>query len=118
MTPPKKQYYFFSKNFSLRFEGFFSFLNITCETSDVSWMDTTTTAIVKVAKYKSGPFELAESMSKRPAGFVYIGNIVYYLTNLPNPFPRGLEIDLEGSSRFPTVMLLMLINRLSLFYYL
>ena len=47
-------------------------------------------AIVKVSEHKLGLFEHAQSMSKQPAGLVYIGNIINYLFFLPAPFPRGL----------------------------
>ena len=57
---------------------------------------------VKVTKHKSGPFEDVESMSKWPAGSVYIGKMIYYLIYLLDPFPRGLEVDIEGSSIFLT----------------
>ena len=33
-------------------------------------------------------------------GSIYIGNLLNYLTYLTAPFPRGLEIDLEGDSTF------------------
>ena len=54
-------------------------------------------------------------MSKQPAGSVYIGNNINYLTYLPFTFPRGLEVDLEGSSTFPTLILSVHIDRLGLF---
>ena len=53
-------------------------------------------------------------MSKQPSRSVYIGNIKYYLIYLPDTFPRGLEVDLEGSSTFLPLLLLMLIDRLGL----
>ena len=72
--------------------------------------------IVKITKCKSGQFENAVSMCKRPKGSVYIGNIVYYLTYLLYPFPRSL-VDLERSRILPTITLLMHIDRLGLFYH-
>ena len=51
-------------------------------------------------------FEHAISMSKWPAGSIHVGNIVYYFTYLPAPFLRGLEIDLEGKTTFPTLTLI------------
>ena len=57
-------------------------------------------------------------MSKQPIGLVHIGNIIYYLLYLPDTFHRGLEVDLEGSSTFLTLMLLMHIDRLDLFSHL
>ena len=35
----------------------------------------------------------------------YVGNIINYLCHLPDPFPRGLWKDLEGSSTFLPLML-------------
>ena len=77
-------------------------------------MDITLLIVVKVSKHKLKPFDLAQKISKWPVGLVYIGNIINYLLNFPNPFPRGLEIDLDGSSTFPKLILLMHINRLGL----
>ena len=57
-------------------------------------------------------------MSKRPTGFVYIGSIINYLLYLPDPFPRGLEVDLKGSSIFPTLMPSMHVDRLGLLNHL
>ena len=57
-------------------------------------------------------------MSRWPTGFAYAGYILYYLIYHPDPFPRGLEVNLEGSSIFPTLKLSMHINRLGLFYHL
>ena len=74
--------------------------------------------IVKMIKYKSEPFEHAENMSKWPSGSMYIGNIFYYLTHLTDTFPKGLEVDLKGSSTFPTLMLSIHIYRLGLLSYL
>ena len=54
-------------------------------------------------------------MSKCPAILAYIGNIINYLWHLFAPFPRGLWKDLEGSSTFLPLMLLMHIDRLGLF---
>ena len=73
---------------------------------------------IKVSKCKLGPFEYAQSISKQPTKLVYIGNIISYLFFLPDPFPRGLKVDLEGSSTFPTLTLLIHINRLGLFSHL
>ena len=73
--------------------------------------------IVKVAKHKSGWFEHAIRMFKWPTGFIYIGNIIYYLAYLPTPCPRGLEVDLEGSSTFSMPILSIHIDRLGLFCY-
>ena len=44
----------------------------------------------------------------------YVGNIINYLCHLPDPFPRGLWKDLEGSSTFLPLMLLMYIDRIRL----
>ena len=71
-----------------------------------------------MSKCKSGPFEHAQSMSKWPAGSAYVGNFINYLLYLPDPFLRGLCIDLEGSSTFLLLMLLMHIDRLGLFSHL
>ena len=57
-------------------------------------------------------------MSKQPAGSVNIGNIINYLSYLPDPFPKGLEVDLDGISTSPTLMLLIFFDRLGLFSYL
>ena len=76
------------------------------------------TAIVKMTKHKSGPFEYAESMPKGPARSVYLGNMIYYLLYLHILLPKGLEADLKGSNTFPILMLLMHIDRLGLFCYL
>ena len=67
-----------------------------------------------MTKQKSGLLEHAQSMSKWPVESVYIGNIYYYPRNLLITFPRGLEVDLEGSSTFLIFMLLMHIDRLGL----
>ena len=72
----------------------------------------------KVSKCKSGPFEHAQSMSKWPTGLAYAGSFINYLLYLPDPFPRGLCIDLEGGSTFPPLKLLMYIDRLGLFSHL
>ena len=82
---------------------------------DVSWMDITMTTIVKMTKHKLRLLEHTESISKWPTGSVYIGNIVYHLTCLSAFFLKGLEVDLEGSSIFPTFILLMHIDRLGLY---
>ena len=70
---------------------------------------------VKVTKRKSGLFEHAVSIFKRPIGSVYISYLIYYITYLPIPFPRGIEVDLEESSIFPTLLLSMHTNSLGLF---
>ena len=71
-----------------------------------------------MSKCKLRPFEHAKSMSKQPAGLVYIGVFVSYLSYPLDPFPRGLGIDLEGSSTFLPLILLMHIDRLDLFSHL
>ena len=45
---------------------------------------------IKVTKLKLGSFKHAISMSKRPAGSVYIDSILYYVIYLPDNFPSGL----------------------------
>ena len=50
-------------------------------------------------------------------GSVYIGNLLNYLTYLTDPFPRGVEIDLEGDSTFPPLMLSRLQLQISLIYH-
>ena len=77
-------------------------------------MDTILLTIVKVSEYKLGPFEYTQSMSKWPTGLAYVGNFISYLSFLPASFPRGLEVDLEGSSTFLPLMLSMHIDRLGL----
>ena len=54
--------------------------------------------MVKAIKCKLGPFEYTVSMLKWTARSAYIGNIIYYLTYLLDPFLRGLEVYLEGSN--------------------
>ena len=71
-----------------------------------------------MSKCKLRPFEHTQSMSKWPEGLGYIGNIINYLCHLPAPFPRGLWRDLEGSSIFLLIMLLMHIDRLGVFSHL
>ena len=81
---------------------------------DVNWMDlaiSVTISIVKVTKSKLGPCEHTVSMFKWPVGSLYIGNIIYYLTYLFNPFPKGLKVYLEGSHTFPILKLLMYNDR-------
>ena len=73
--------------------------------NDVNWMYMTMKTILKVIKCMSGYFEYTVSISKQPAGSVHIGKIIYYFICLPIPFLRGLEVDLEGSSTFPILML-------------
>ena len=53
-------------------------------------------------------------MSKWPSGSIYIANFINHLFYLPDTFPRGLEVDLEGSSTFLSLTLLMHIDRLGL----
>ena len=77
-------------------------------------MDPILLIAVKIPKCKLGPYEHAQSMSKWPKEVVYIGNINNYLLYLPDPFPRNLEVDLEGSSTFLPLMLPMDIDRLGL----
>ena len=81
---------------------------------DVSWMDIILLITVKLFECKLGPFEYTQSMPKWPPRLVYIGNIIDYPLNLPSPFPKGLEADLEGSSIFLPLMLLIHINSLGL----
>ena len=88
---------------------FFSLFNSAPKTSNVSWMDIKLLTIGKVSKHKLGPFKHAQSLSKQPAGLVYVVNFINYLPYLPAPLPRGLEVDLEGSCTFPTLMLLIYI---------
>ena len=85
---------------------------------DVSWMDLTIPITIKVTKCKSWFFEHSISMSKWPTRSVYVGNIVYHLIYLPDPFVRGLEVDLEGKSIFPILLLSIHIDSLGLFYHL
>ena len=81
-------------------------------------MDAILSTTVKVTKCKLKPFQYIQSMSKRPTGSVYIGNIIYYPIYLPDPLPNGLEVDLGGSSIFPILMLSLHVDRLSLFNHL
>ena len=74
-------------------------------------MNITMPTIVRVIKHKSGPFECAVNMFKWPRRSIYIGNIVFYLIYLLATFPRSLEVDLEGSSTFPTLTLSMHTDR-------
>ena len=67
---------------------------------------------VKVSECKLRPFEYTQSMSRQPAGLVYIGNTINYCSYLLAPFPRGLEV--EGNSIFLLLMLLMHIDILGL----
>ena len=69
-------------------------------------------------KCKLRPFEHTQSMSKWPAGLAYIDYSINYLFYFSVPFLRGLCIDLEGSSIFLPLKLLIHINRLGLFRYL
>ena len=80
--------------------------------TDVSWIDAMFLITVKISECKLGPFEYAQTMSKWPARLVYLDNIINYLLCLPDPFPRGLEIDLKGSNTFSPLMLLMHIDKL------
>ena len=99
--------FFFCQN-----QSFASFFNLAPETSDVNWMNVILFTTVKVSECKLRPFEHAQSMSKWPAGLGFVGKIINYLCHLLSPFPRGLWKDLEGSSTFLLLMLLMHINRL------
>ena len=85
---------------------------------NVSWMDATFFSNNKISKCKSGLFEHAQSMSKRPTRLEYIGDFIVYLLYLPDPFSRGLGIDLEGNSTFLPLTLSMHIKRLGLFSHL
>ena len=73
---------------------------------------------VKVSKCKLEPYEYAQIIFKRPAGSVHAESIINYLFYLLNCFPRGLEVDLEGSSAFLPLMLLMHIAILGLVVHL
>ena len=73
----------------------------------LSWMDIILFTTIKVSKCKFGPFEHNQNISKLLKRLLYIGNITNYLPYLPDPFLRGLEVDLEGSSIFPTLTLLI-----------
>ena len=77
-----------------------------------------TVSIIKVIKCKSGPSEHAISIFKWPRRSVYIGYLLFYLMYLLYPFPGLLEVNLEGSSTFPTLILLIGIDKLGLFYQL
>ena len=81
-------------------------------------MDVTLLIIKKVSECKLEQFENAQSISKWPTGSVYGGNIIRYLSYLLAPFPRGLEVDLEGSNTFLPLTLSMHINRLGLYSHL
>ena len=76
-----------------------------------------TMIIVKVNKCKLGPFQHAVNISKWPSGSIYIGNIFFYLIFLPIYFPRCLEIDLERSITFLTLILLIHIDKFYLFHH-
>ena len=78
----------------------------------------TMTITVKVIKHKSGLSEHTESMCKYPKGSVYIDNIFCNLIYLPDPFPRGLEVDQEGRNTFPILALLIHIDILGLLCHL
>ena len=86
------------------------FYNSEPETSDVNWIDTILLTIIKVSEYKLGPVKYAQSMSKRPARSAYIGNFIDCLLYLLAPFPSILGIDLEGSSKFLPLMVLISID--------
>ena len=79
---------------------------------DVSWMNIILFTTIKLSENKLRPFEHTQSMSKWPTGLVYVGNIINYLLYLLAP--RGIEVDLEGSSTFLTLILSMHIDRLGL----
>ena len=83
--------------------------------SDVNWMDSIFLSNSKVSECKLGPFEHTQSISNWPIGLVCIGNFINYLLYLPVPFPRGLCIDLGGSSIFLPLTLLIFSDRLGLF---
>ena len=72
---------------------------------DINWMDATLLTILKVSECKLRPFEYAQSMIKWPIGLVNIVYFINYFFYLPVPFPRGLEVDLEGSNTFLILML-------------
>ena len=57
-------------------------------------------------------------MSKRSERLVYIGEIINYLLYFLYPFPRGLNISVEGSSTFLPLTLSMHMNRLGLLSHL
>ena len=65
-----------------------------------------------------GLVEYAQSISKWPTGLAYVGSFINSFLYLLAPFPRGLGINLEGSSIFLPLMLLMHIDRLGLFSHL
>ena len=88
------------------------------KTSDVSWINTTFLNNNKVSKSKLGPFECTQSISKWPTGLAYVGSFINYLLYLPDPFPRGLGIDLKGTSTFLPLTLSMHIDRLGFFSFL
>ena len=81
-------------------------------------MHPTVPTTVKVTKCKLKIFEHTVSMSKWPEGIIQLGNTLYYLRYLFDPFFRGLEVDIEESSTFPTLVLSIHIDKLGLFYYL
>ena len=81
-------------------------------------MDATFLSNNNVSKCKLGPFEHTQSMFKQPVGLPYAGIYMKYLLYLPVLFPRGLCIDLEGSSTFLPLTLSMHIDRLGLFSHL
>ena len=68
--------------------------------------------IIKMTNHKLGLFEHAVNIFKWSTEFLYADNIIHYLIYLPDPFPRGLEVDKEGSSIFPMLKLSLHINRL------
>ena len=84
------------------------------KTSDVSWMNMILFTIAKVIEHKLKLFEHTQSISKWPVESVYIGDNTCYPTYLLASYPRGPEVDLERSIRFPILMLLMHIYRLGL----
>ena len=53
-------------------------------------------------------------MFKWPTRLAYIGIFINYLLYLPDPFPRGLEIDLQVSSTSLSLTVLIYIGRLGL----
>ena len=78
-------------------------------------MDLTLFTTIKVPKCKLGPFEYAQRISKQPTRLLFIGTIINYLPYHLDHFPKDLQVDLEGSSILPTLMLLIIIYRVDLF---
>ena len=57
----------------------------------------------KSVQMQARAFEYTQSISKQLTGSVDIGNTINNLMNLLDTFPKGLEVDLEGSITFPTL---------------